>query len=119
MYIGLRIIYDKNTGKILNYCLEERFDNGLTEDKAKEIRPLEIDYLDLPYGYNENNFKDAINYYIDTTKDKNKTELKNLIVITEYIPKREETEEEVLRRENEELENQLLLKENESVGGIL
>ncbi|WP_291560134.1 MULTISPECIES: hypothetical protein [unclassified Clostridium] len=114
MQIGKRIVYSKNTGKILNYCLEE-----MAGDLQEGLRPLEIDYLDLPYGYNDNNFKDAINYYIDTTKDKNKTELKDLIIITEYIPKKEETEEERLRREKEQLENQLLLKENESVGGIL
>ncbi|WP_454053428.1 hypothetical protein [Clostridium sp. Marseille-Q7071] len=114
MQIGKRIIYDKNTGKILNYCLEE-----MAGDLQEGLRPKEIDFIDLPYDYNDNNFKEAINYYIDTTKDKNIAELKDLIIITEYIPKREETEEERLRREKEELENQLLLKENETVGGIL
>ncbi|HAG44591.1 MAG TPA: hypothetical protein DCL31_16290 [Clostridium sp.] len=113
MRYGKRIIYDKNTGKILNYCLEE-----MVGDLQEGLRPKEIDFIDLPYDYNDNNFKEAINYYIDTTKDKNTAELKDLIVITEYI-KREETEEERLRREKEELENQLLLKENETVGGIL
>lgn len=114
MKYGRRIIYDKNTGKILNHCLEE-----MQGDLQEGLRPKEIDFIDLPYDYNDNNFKEAINYYIDTTKDKDTTELKDLIIITEYIPKREETEEEKLRREKEELENQLLLKENENVGGIL
>ncbi|WP_291563738.1 MULTISPECIES: hypothetical protein [unclassified Clostridium] len=118
MKLGKRIVYDKNTGLILNGYLEERFDSGLKVEMIKQVRPLEIDYLDLPYNYNDNNFKEAINYYIDTTKDKNTTELKDLIVITQYIQK-EETEEERLRREKLELENQLLLKENENVGGIL
>lgn len=114
MQIGKRIIYDKNTGKILNYCLEE-----MAGDLQEGLRPLEVDYLDLPYGYNDNNFKDAISYHVDITKDKNTTELKDIIIITEYIPKRAETEEERLRREKEELENQLLLKENKDLGGIL
>lgn len=108
MELGKRIIYDKNTGLILNGYLEERFDSGLTKEMIRQVRPLEIDFIDLPYNYNNNNFKDAISYYIDITKDKNITELKDLIVITEYIPKKEETEEERLRREKEELENQLL-----------
>lgn len=113
MEYGIRLIYCKNTGKILNNTFGE-----MRGDLQEGLRPLEIDYIDLPYGYNDNNFKDSINYYIDTTKDKNTTELKDLIVITEYI-KRQETEEERLKREKEELENQLLLKENEDVGGIL
>lgn len=114
MEYGIRLIYCKNTGKILNYCLRE-----MQGDLQEGLRPLEIDYIDLPYDYNDNNFKKAIEYHVDVTKDKNKTELKDLIVITEFIPKKEETEEEKLKREKEELENQLLLKENESVGGIL
>lgn len=114
MEYGIRLIYCKNTGKILNNTFGE-----MQGDLQEGLRPKEIEFLDIPYGYNENNFKNAINYYVDTTKDKNKTELTDLIVITEYIPKREKTEEERLRREKEELENQLLLKENETVGGIL
>lgn|GEM_PF-2990244 len=118
MNLGKRIIYDKNTGLVLNGYLEERFDNGLTEEMLEQVRPLEIDYIDIPYKYNNNNFKDAINYYIDTTKDKDKTELKDLIIITEYI-QRKETEEEKLRREKEELENQLLLLQDENTRGLL
>ncbi len=118
MKLGKRVIYDKSTGLVLNGYLEERFDSGLTEKMTKQVRSLEIDYIDLPYAYNDNNFKDAINYYIDTTKDKNKTELKDLIVITEYIQK-EETEEVRFRREKEELENQLLLLQDEKTRGLL
>ncbi|WP_291579574.1 hypothetical protein [Clostridium sp. UBA6640] len=114
MKYGIRLIYCRNTGKILNNTFGE-----MTGDLQEGLRPKEIDFIDLPYNYNDNNFKEAINYYIDTTKDKSKTELKDLIIITEYIPKKEESEEEKLRREKEELENQLLLKENENVGGIL
>ncbi|ASN68303.1 hypothetical protein 10S11_41 [uncultured Caudovirales phage] len=114
MEYGIRLIYCKNTGKILNNTFGE-----MQGDLQEGLRPKEIDYLDLPYGYNDNNFKDAVSYHIDVSKDKNKiTKLSDLIVITEYV-KRQETEEERLRREKEELENQLLLKENENVGGIL
>ncbi len=113
MELGRRIIYDKNTGKILNYCLEE-----MAGDLQEGLRPKEIDYIDLPYAYNDNNFKEAMEYHVDVTKDKNTTELKDLIIITEYI-QRKETEEEKLRREKEELENQLLLLQNEKIRGLL
>ena len=118
MYLSKMIIYNKETGKILNYCTEERFDNGLTEKTVKELRPNEVGVLNLPYDYNNNNFKEAIEYHIDISKDKETTDLKDLIVITKY---REhiETEEEKLKREKEELQNQLLLAENKNLGGIL
>lgn len=111
--MGLRLIYDTNTGKVLNNCLSEMV--GAIEDT---LRPKEMDYLDLPYGYNDNNFIEALDYHIDITKDKSTTELKNLMVITQY---REhiETEEERLLREKEELENQMLLMADNEMGGIL
>ncbi|GAA0124780.1 hypothetical protein UT300019_06820 [Clostridium sp. CTA-19] len=118
MFLNFRLIYNKNTGTILNGTFSERFDSGLTDEMIGDLRPREIDFVDLPYDYNENNFRDAIKYHIDVTKDKNKTELKDLIIIDKYI-KRQETEKEKLRREKEELENQLLLKENKDLGGIL
>lgn len=112
------LIYNKNSGKVLNNFILPRYDEGLTNELIKELRPKEIDYIDLPYNYNENNFKQAIEYHIDVSKDKETTDLKDLIVITKY---REhiETEEEKLRRENQELENQLLLQADNNIGGIL
>lgn len=109
---GIRLIYDKVTGKILNNVLD------MQGDIAEWTRPKEIDYIDLPYDYNDNNFKNALGYHIDISKNKETTDLKDLIVITKY---REhiETEEEKLRREKEDLENQLLLAENKNLGGIL
>lgn len=119
MYLCKMLIYNKETGRILNNSLNERFDSGLTKEMIKELRQNEVGVLNLPYNYNGNNFKEAVEYHIDITKDKNTTDLKDLIVITKY---REhiETEEEKLRREKQELENQLLLAENNNIeGGIL
>ena len=118
LYLGKMIIYNKETGLVLNDSFDKRQDEGLTEDKIKELRPDEVGVLNLPYEYNENNFKQAIEYHIDVSKDKETTDLKDLIVITKY---REhiETEEEKLRREKEELENQLLLQADNNIGGIL
>lgn len=110
---GIRLIYDKTTGKILNNVLD------MQGDIAEWTRPKEIDVLDLPYDYNENNFKEAIEYRIDVTKDKEKTDLKDLIIINKY-KEHKETEEEKLKREKQELENQLLLQaDNNLDGGIL
>lgn len=119
MYLGKMLIYNKETGDILNGCLNERFDSGLTNEKIKKLRPNEVSGLNLPYGYNENNFKEALEYHIDVSKDKETTDLKDLIVITKYR-ERIETGEEKLRKEKEELENQLLLQaDNNLDGGIL
>ncbi|RXI46256.1 hypothetical protein DP145_06665 [Clostridium tetani] len=118
MYLGKMLIYNKETGNILNGCLKERFDSGLTEEMIKELRPNEVGVLKLPYDYDENNFKEALEYHIDISKYKESTNLKDLIVITKY-KEHIETKEEKLRREKQELENQLLMKENETIGGIL
>ncbi|MBU5227865.1 hypothetical protein KQI36_14620 [Clostridium senegalense] len=111
---GQRIIFDKKTGFILNGTFGKMRGEYLSDN----LRPEEIDFIDLPYDYDDNNFNEAIEYHIDISKDKNITELKDLIIIDKYI-ERKETEEEKLRREKEELENQLLLKENKDLGGIL
>jgi len=103
MDYGLRIIYDAKTGKVLNGALHE------CTGHQDGLRPQEIAFLDLPYGYNDNNFKEAIEYHIDVTKDVT-APISERIVITkwmEHIPT------------YEELENQLLLQEDERVGGIL
>ena len=114
MEYGRRLIYGKNTGIILNNCLGK-----MCGDLDERLRPVEIDYIDLPYNYNDNNFEDAIEYHINVTKDKNTNEIKDIIVIDRYI-EHIETDEEKLRREKEELENQLLLAENNNIdGGIL
>lgn len=109
---GYRIIFDKQNGTVINDYINAEGYVPISH------RPEEIDFIDLPYEYNDNNFKQALEYHIDISKDKKTTDLKDLIVITKY---REhiETEEEKLRREKEELENQLLLAENKNLGGIL
>lgn len=113
MKYGVRLIYDKNTGRILNNVL------NMEGDIAEWTRPEEIDFVDLLYEYNDNNFKQAIEYHIDVSKDKETTDLKDLIVITKY-KEPIETEEEKLKREKQELENQLLLQaDNNLDGGIL
>lgn len=109
IYYGKRIIYDKNTGKVLNGTFEE-----MEGELQEGLRPLEIDFIDLPYGYNDNNFKDAIEYHIDTSKNKLTTPLKDLIIITKYREHIKTPDEQIA-----ELENQLLLQEDANVGGIL
>lgn len=118
MYLGKMIVYNKETGLVLNDSFDKRQDDGLTEGRIKELRPNEVGVLNLPYEYNDNNFKEALEYHIDISKNKNTTDLKDLIVITKY-KEHIETEEERLRREKEELESQLLLAENKNLGGIL
>ncbi|NMM65505.1 hypothetical protein HBE96_23285 [Clostridium sp. P21] len=113
MQIGMRLIFDKQTGKILNGVLGE-----MQGDLQEGLRPAEIDFIDLPYGYNDNNFKEALEYHVDITKNKSTASIKDLIIIDKYI-EHTETEEEKLKREKAELENQLLLKENKDLGGIL
>lgn len=94
MEYGKRIIFDKSTGKVLNYCLEE-----MAGDLQEGLRPLEMDFIDLPFGYNENNFKEAIEYHVDIeTKE---------IVIDKYKEIQLTPEQQIIK----ELENQLLLKE--------
>ncbi|EJP6471352.1 hypothetical protein NHI66_000599 [Clostridium botulinum] len=104
MQIGTRIIFNKITGKVLNGCLEQRYDTGLTPEMINELRPKEIDFIDLPYDYNENNFKEAIEYHIDVSKDKETTDL---IVITKY--------KEHIETEEEKLKNELLKTQAEVV----
>lgn len=60
MNIGTRIIYNPYTGTVLNNSLYEM--SGSIRD---DLRPERIEFIDLPYGYNENNFKTAIEYHVD------------------------------------------------------
>lgn len=108
MEYGMRIIYDPQTGKVINKSLGE-----MQGDVQEGLRPSKIDFIDLPYGYNENNFKQAIAYHIDVSKPKEVT-LSERIVITECIPQTPSAEDRI-----RELEDQLLLQEDEKVGGIL
>ncbi|RJG26718.1 hypothetical protein [Paenibacillus thiaminolyticus] len=108
MEIGKRIIYDAETGKILNGALNE-----MEGDLQNGLRPEVIDFIDLPFGYNENNFRDADLYHIDVSNPKTDPPVKR-IVIDSYI-NRQPTEAERIK----DLEDQLLMQENEKVGGIL
>ncbi|BDB01700.1 hypothetical protein [Clostridium botulinum] len=89
---GYRIIFDKQKGTVINDYINAEGYIPISH------RPKEIDFLDLPYDYNENNFKEAIEYHIDVTKDKETTDLKDLIVIDKY-KEHTETEEEKLKKE--------------------
>ena len=108
MQIGMRIIYDAATGKVLNGALGE-----MSGSIQEGLRPEKIEYLDLPFGYNDNNFRRAASYRIDVSKPKTAL-IAERIVIDSFIPQ-QQTEAERIK----ELEDQLLLKENEKVGGIL
>lgn len=107
MQIGKRIIFDPSNGKVLNGTLEEK-----QGDLQEGLRPDEIDFIDLPFGYDENNFKQAASYHIDVSKPK-EAPIAQRIVIAEYI--QQPSAEERIR----ELEDQLLLQEDQRVGGIL
>lgn len=63
MKIGRRIIFNKATGKVLNGTFDEKFDSGLTQEMIDELRPIEIDFIDLPYG--DVTLEDVDNYHID------------------------------------------------------
>lgn len=95
--LGLRIIYNKQTGKILNGTLDERFDAGLTPELASELRPSieNIGILDLPYG--DTRLKDVCRFHIDV--------MTNSIVIDEKIIPQPTPEELKIQ----ELENELLV----------
>ncbi|GAC44517.1 hypothetical protein, partial [Paenibacillus popilliae] len=79
MKIGHRIIYDAQTGKVLNGTFGE-----MSGNIKSGLRPEKIDYLDLPYGYNENNFRDVNLYHIDVSKPKT-APIDERIVIDSYI----------------------------------
>ncbi|MCY9532986.1 hypothetical protein M5X04_27120 [Paenibacillus alvei] len=108
MQIGIRIIYDAQTGRVLNGVLGE-----MSGDIQDGLRPGKIDFIDLPFGYNDNNFKKAASYHINATKSK-AAPIVERIVIDRYI-QQPPTEAERIK----ELEDQLLVQENERVGGIL
>lgn len=101
IYYGKRIIYDKNTGKVLNGTFEE-----MEGELESNLRPLEIDFMDLPYS--DTTLLNVEQYHIENKK----------IIIDKY-KENILSEEEKLRLENKELENQLLLATDSQVGGIL
>ncbi|WP_434283585.1 hypothetical protein [Clostridium botulinum] len=97
MQIGERIIFNKATGTILNNCLEERYDSGLTQEMINDLRSEEIDYLDLEYGSTVLDNADI--YHVDiNTKE---------IVIDKY--------KEYVETEEEKLKNELLKTQAEVI----
>ena len=76
---GLRIIYDPQTGKVLNYCMGE-----MSGDLQEGLRPDEISFIDLSFGYDENNFKQAESYHVDVTQPET-APIVDRIVIDKYI----------------------------------
>ena len=109
---GKRFIYDKKNGQIINMHLS-------SEGNIKsEYRPLEIDFIDLPFNYENEKLKNVELYHIDISKDKNKTNIDKMIIIDKYR-EQQESEQEKLLREKQELENQLLIEKDKNIGGIL
>lgn len=102
---GIRLIYDKKTGKIINNVL-----NKMCGDLPTNYRPKEIDFVDL--NYDDNILENAEIYHINPiTKE---------VIVDKYFEIQVfQTEEDKLRKEKEELENQLLLEKDNSIGGIL
>jgi len=108
MQIGMRIIYDAQTGRVLNGMLGE-----MSGDIQDGLRPGKIDFIDLSFGYNDNNFKQAASYRINVSKPKT-APIVERIVIDSYIERMPSEADKI-----KELEDQLLVQENEKVGGIL
>lgn len=84
MNIGKRIIYDKNTGKVLNEVLNE-----MSGDAPEGVRGTEIEYIDLPFG--DTTLQDAETYHIDITT-------KKIVVDTakQHIPTYAELQQQLL-----------------------
>lgn len=79
MQYGKRLIYDATNGNVLNYCLEEM--QGVLQEG---LRPIEISFIDLPFGSTILN--NVATYHIDITKDKTSTAVEQMIVIDSMIP---------------------------------
>lgn len=109
---GKRLLYNKKNGQIINMHLNSE------GDIKEEFRPKEIDYIDLPFGYENEKLKNVEFYHIDISKDKNKTNIDEIIIIDKYMEIKKTTEEKLLK-EKQELENQLLLEKDKNIGGIL
>jgi len=60
MEIGYRVIFNPTTGTVLNNTLGE-----MSGQIQTDLRPETIEFIDLPYGYDENNFRTATRYHID------------------------------------------------------
>lgn len=82
---GHRIIFDAETGKVLNGCLGE-----MSGELQEGLRPPKIDFLDLPFG--DTTLQDADQYHIDINT--------RTIVIDsrrEHIPTYEELQQQLLQ----------------------
>lgn len=86
MEVGKRIIFNPNTGTVLNNCLE-----AMSGELAEDIRPEIIDFIDLPFG--DATLQDAETYHIDVVSKQ--------VVVDSMIPLQGPT--------YEELEDQLLM----------
>lgn len=74
MQIGTRIIYNPYTGTVLNNSLYQ-----MEGDIRDDLRPDKIEFIDLPFGYNENHFDTAIQYHVDV-------ETKSIVVDAYFDP---------------------------------
>jgi len=94
MQYGKRIIFDKQTGKVLNGCFEE-----MQGDLQEGLRPLEIDFVDLEFG--DKTLSEAIEYHIDVVSKK--------IIVTKYIEHIQTEAERIAELENIILESEGLV----------
>ena len=99
MEMGKRIIYNKLNGRVLNSELDERIDSGLTEEMFNNMRPIEIDFIDLPYG--DTTLYEVEQYHIDI---ETKT-----IIIDSRMPHVQTEAERIAELENIILESEGLI----------
>ncbi|NFA60815.1 hypothetical protein K8O96_03010 [Clostridium sporogenes] len=102
MIYGRRIIFDKQTGFIINKYID------VEGNINKKCRPDKIDFIDV--SFNGTPLENAEEYHVD---------INNKEIVIDKYKEHTETQEEKLIREKQELENQLLLKQNKETGGIL
>lgn len=90
MEIGKRIIFNKQTGKVLNSCFDEMTDTGLTQEQVNELRPVEIDFIDLQYG--DTTLQDVDKCHIDISTRKIVIDSK-----VKHVPTYEELQQQLLQ----------------------
>jgi hypothetical protein len=84
MEIGKRILYNFETGYVLNNSLGE-----MSGDIREDLRPAEIGIIDLPYG--DTTLQDALTYHVDVVT-------KTIVIDTrrEHVTTYEELQQQLL-----------------------
>lgn len=88
MDIGNRIVYNPETGTILNNCLCAMSGNIQTD-----LRPATIGFIDLPVG--STILTNVATFHIDITKDVISTQPEQMIVVDSTIPDSQPTYEQL------------------------